>query len=350
ITASHNPAPDNGFKLFDNRGLKFTLKAEKEIETFIEAQGEPGDIADQACGYDYDGRNVYINTMKSQLHQHAIQGWKIVLDTANGATYQTSPEVLSHFGADLVIIGDQPDGSNINDGVGSENPKSLGQAVVREKAVMGIAHDGDGDRLVLCDEAGAVVDGDQLLGIIALHALRKGKLNKETLVTTVQSNYGLDKCLREAGGVVERVAVGDRNVLLKMLELEVNIGGENSGHIIFTDHAMAGDGLLAAIKVIEVMLETGKKLSVLRQQVSLFPQAQTNLMVAEKLPLEDCGHLQEAIMDIGRELAEHGRTLVRYSGTESKLRLLVEAEDPKAKDDSLKRLIKAAKRDLQVIK
>ncbi|MEM9226669.1 MAG: phosphoglucosamine mutase, partial [Verrucomicrobiota bacterium] len=178
----------------------------------------------------------------------------------------------------------------------------------------------------------------------------KNKLKQKTLITTVQSNFGLDKCLREQGGAVERVAVGDRNVLLRMLELEANIGGENSGHIIFTDHAMAGDGLLAAIKIIEVMLETKKKLSDLSQQVSLFPQANTNLMVAEKLPLENCKHLQKTIVAIGKELAEHGRTLVRYSGTEPKLRLLVEAEDPKAKDDGLQRLIKAARRDLQVIK
>ncbi len=351
ITASHNPAADNGIKLFDNRGLKFTLEAESEIEGFIaELSTDPDTTKTYTCGYPYDGRGVYINTLKSQLHQHCIRGWKIVLDTANGATTETSPAVLEHFGAQIVAIGNQPDGSNINDGVGSEHPEKLAKAVRKEKAKLGIAHDGDGDRLVVCDEKGGIVDGDQLLGILALHALRKGTLVHKTLVATVQSNFGLDKALLNAGGKVERVSVGDRNVLLRMRALGCNLGGENSGHIIQRDFSVSGDGLLAAIKLIAVMLDTGKPLSVLRQEVTLFPQATMSLRVTEKIPLEQCPALSEAMQQLSSQLGQEGRLLVRYSGTEPKLRLLVEASGEEASRKGLDLLVEAAKKDLEVIK
>jgi len=350
ITASHNPATDNGFKLFDNRGLKFTVDAELEIESFIDSESAEN-LSSHAhtCGYGYDGEGVYINTMKSMLHQNCIKGWKVVLDTANGATAKTSPEVLRHFGAELVSIGDAPDGTNINDNVGSEHPALLSKTVKAKKAALGIAHDGDGDRLVICDETGEIVDGDQVLGILALHGLHKGTLKKKTLVTTVQSNFGLDKTLVAAGGKVDRVAVGDRNVLLHMIESHLNIGGENSGHIILRDYAVAGDGLLAAISLIEIMLSTGKPLSALRAQVALFPQATKNLKVAEKLPLEQCGSLQMAMTSLKQKLGTNGRLLVRYSGTEPKLRLLVEAEDVELMESGLESLIEAAQNDLEVI-
>ncbi|MGE9293162.1 MAG: phosphoglucosamine mutase, partial [Puniceicoccales bacterium] len=350
ITASHNPATDNGIKLFDNRGLKFSVEAEAEIEGFIAEQtSKPEDANIFTCGYPYDGQGVYINTLKSQLHQHCIRDWKIVLDTANGATAETSPAVLRHFGAELVSIGDSPDGTNINAGVGSEHPDRLAEAVRREKARLGIAHDGDGDRLVVCDETGSVVDGDQLLGILALAALREGTLVHNTLVATVQSNFGLDKTLSKAGGRVERVAVGDRNVLLRMRALGCNLGGENSGHIIQRDISVAGDGLLAAVRLIAVMLRTGKPLSALRQEVELFPQATKNLRVAEKIPLEECPALSEAMKRLDEEFGQEGRQLVRYSGTEPKLRLLVEAADEASSQKGLELLIEAAKTDLEVI-
>lgn len=350
ITASHNPASDNGIKLFDNRGLKFTPEAEAEIETFIEEQPEEAEKSvHPSCGYAHDGRGVYINTMKSLLHVNCIEGWKIVLDTANGATAETSPAVLTHFGAELVRLGDAPDGGNINDGVGSEHPDKLAAAVRREGARLGIAHDGDGDRLVVCDEAGEIVKGDELLGILALHALGQKQLRHDTLVATVQSNFGLDKTLEAAGGRVERVAVGDRNVLWRLITMDGNLGGENSGHVIFRDVGPAGDGLLAAIKLIEVMLETGQPLSELKEAVTLFPQGTKNLPVAEKLPIDQCAALQTAMSELHEQFEDNGRFLVRYSGTEPKLRLLVEAADPAEVTRGLDKLVEAAKVDLEVI-
>jgi phosphoglucosamine mutase len=350
ITASHNPAADNGIKLFDNRGLKFAVEAEAEIEGFIAEQvSEEGPVTTYTCGYPYDGKGVYTNTLKSLLHQHCIRGWKIVLDTANGATTETSPAVLAHFGAEIVALGNAPDGTNINAGVGSEHPAKLAETVRREKARLGLAHDGDGDRLVVCDEQGEIVDGDQLLGILALAALRKGTLAHNTLVATVQSNFGLDKTLAQAGGKVERVGVGDRNVLLRMRALGCNLGGENSGHIIQRDFSVSGDGLLAAVRLIAVMLETGKPLSELRREVVLFPQVTKNLRVAQKLPLEECPALSAAMKQLSEQLGQEGRQLVRYSGTEPKLRLLVEAADPEASRQGLELLIEAAKKDLEVI-
>ena len=350
ITASHNPAKDNGIKLFDNRGLKFTAEAEAEIEGFIEQQVAEADaIKTYTCGYPYDGKGVYINTIKSRLHQHCIRGWKIVLDTANGATTETSPAVLRHFGAEIISMGDSPDGTNINDGVGSENPDKLAQAVRKHKAKLGIAHDGDGDRLVVCDEKGDIVDGDQLLGILALAALREGTLAKETLVTTIQSNFGLDKTLLNAGGKTERVGVGDRNVLLRMRALGCNLGGENSGHIIQRDYSVSGDGLLAAVRLISIMLKTGQPLSALRQEITLFPQRTQNLCVERKIPLDECPELSAAMKRLDEQFGQDGRQLVRYSGTEPKIRLLVEAADAEMSQKGLDLLVEAAKKDLEVI-
>ncbi len=348
ITASHNPSTDNGIKLFDNRGHKLAVETEAEIERLID---EVGDERPEAgtCGYDHDGHEHYVNFMRSLLHQDSMRGWKIVIDCANGATYKTTPEAFSHFGGDLIVVGNEPDGQNINDGVGSEHPQKVGERVKAEGAMIGIAHDGDGDRLVLCDETGSVVDGDQLLGVLALQSMRSGALNKNTLVATIQSNLGLDRSLEAAGGQVVRVDVGDRNVLHTMISGEYTLGGEQSGHVIFRNHLEAGDGLIAALKTIEVMLATGKKLSELLRDIEIFPQGKKNLRVAEKIPLTDCKALQQATRDIEESLQGQGRLLIRYSGTEPKLRLLVEAKENALLAPSMDALIAAASQDLEVI-
>lgn len=349
ITASHNPASDNGIKLFNAKGFKLDESREQEIETLVDAQ--PSHSADLPLPQSYaiDAAAVYINYIRSLMHQNCLSGWKIVFDLANGATCETTPAVFQHWGAELHLTGDNPNGENINDGVGSEHPEALGEAVLKNEANIGIAHDGDGDRLVVCDENGEVVDGDILLGLFGLYALRSGALHGETLVTTVHSNLGLDHAIRDAGGQVERVDVGDRNVARRMRELGSNIGGESSGHIIFSDFATTGDGLLAAVKLVELICKTGKPLTELRQEVSLFPQQTLNLRVAQKLPLDGLGKLPKAIAKATKDFGEDGRVLVRYSGTEPKLRLLVEGKDEKAVSKTLKNLEKAARSDLEVI-
>jgi phosphoglucosamine mutase len=349
VTASHNPASDNGIKLFDADACKLNDAEEALIEDLVDA--EPPAPADRpiAKSYPLDGAAFYINYLRSLMDQNCMSGWKIVLDLANGATCETTPAVFARWGAELVLIGDNPNGENINLGVGSEYPKSLGQAVLKHGANLGIAHDGDGDRLVVCDETGAVVDGDILLGLFAVYALRAGALRGNTLVATIQSNLGLDHAVRDAGGKVERVDVGDRNVARRMREIDANVGGESSGHIIFSDFATTGDGLLAAIKLIDLMCKTGKPLSELRQEIRLFPQATLNLRVAEKTPLESLKTLSGTVAAVEADFGEDGRVLVRYSGTEPKLRLLVEGKDEAKVAAALKKMEKAVRSDLNVI-
>jgi len=349
ITASHNPAQDNGIKLFDASGCKLDLLEEAGIEALIDQEPEmPADLP-PAKYYPLDAAGFYINYLSSLLDQNCMSGWRIVLDLANGATAVTSPAVFKRWGAKLHLIGDQPNGKNINLGVGSEYSGALGEAVRRHSAHIGIAHDGDGDRVIFSDENGQVLDGDVVLGIFALYALKSGALAGNTLVSTIQSNLGLDHAIRAAGGQVERVDVGDRNVAHRMRAIGANLGGENSGHIIFSNFSTTGDGLLAAVKLIELMRQTGKPLSLLRQEIMIFPQQTCNLKVLDKIPLPQLPKLSQAIQQIELNLDQSGRVLVRYSGTEPKLRMLVEAKDADAVDQALSILERAARADLHVI-
>jgi phosphoglucosamine mutase len=268
---------------------------------------------------------------------------------ANGATVHTSGPILRHYGADLRCLGDEPDGQNINAGVGSEHPEKMGEAVRLHGARLGIAHDGDGDRCVLCDEMGMALDGDELLTILALYALSKGRLANRTLVVTVQSNLGVDAAVRSAGGCVLRTPVGDRYVIERMRAEGATLGGESSGHVICADVAPTGDGLVAALRVIEVMQETRQPLSVLRRQLTKFPQHTAALQVREKKPLVSLATLSAAIQNVESRLGEKGRVLVRYSGTEPKLRLLVEGPTDNIVAVALEQLVAAARADLEVI-
>jgi len=348
ITASHNPATDNGLKFFDNRGHKFSTQAEAEIEAFVDAV-DTCPAGGPSCAHYHDGAAFYINVMRSLMHQDCLKGWKLVVDTANGATAQTTPPVFRHFGADLVLLGDSPNGQNINEGCGSEHPERLADAVRQNQANLGIAHDGDGDRLIICDETGHGVDGDRLLGVLGLYGLQTGRLRKKTLVTTVHTNLGVDQAMADAGGRVVRTDVGDRNVLLEMLDGDYNLGGESSGHLIFRDYSVAGDGLLAAIQVLGMLLETGRSLSELIRNIVLFPQVSRSLRVREKIPLESCPRLSAAMAELEAGLAGKGRILVRYSGTEPKLRLLAEAADDALVQPTMVRLEGAAREDLEVV-
>ena len=349
ITASHNPSCDNGIKLFDHKACKLDDAQEVLIESLIDKEPEPPMDLPLAKSYPLDASGFYINYLRSLMDQDCLSDWRIVLDLANGATVKTTPAVFQRWGAETLFIGDKPDGLNINDGVGSECPAQLAQAVLQHGARIGIAHDGDGDRLVVCDEGGTIVDGDIILALFGRYALKAGALKSGTLVSTIHSNLGLDHAVRDAGGRVDRVDVGDRNVANRMRELGANIGGESSGHIIFSDLATTGDGLLAAVKIIELMRTTGKALSELRKEITLFPQSTSNLKVAEKRPLADLESLQSVIKATEQDLGDEGRVLVRYSGTESKLRLLVEGKDDLQVAEAIKAIEGAARKDLDVI-
>ncbi len=344
ITASHNPAADNGIKFFTTDGVKLTDADEATIEALL-----PDDAPAPLAAPLENAVCDYVQAMSAVLPAGSLAGWRVVLDTAHGATCGTSPAVLRALGAEVVGIGAEPDGARINAGVGSEHPAQLAARVVAEGARIGVAHDGDGDRCVLCDEHGEILDGDELLTILATHALERGTLAAKTLVVTVQSNLGVDAALRAAGGRAVRTQVGDRYVIERMLADGLTLGGESSGHVICADLSPTGDGLVAALRVIEVMLSTGRPLSELRRRLKKFPQGTRNLMVREKRPLADLLALTAEIAALETEFGEGGRVLVRFSGTEPKLRLLVEGASEAVVASGLQRLEAAARRDLQVI-
>lgn len=345
VTASHNPAADNGIKFFGAGGLKLTDAAEAQIEQLLPAtRMSPASSPLPTL----DGVRNYLEAAK-KIQPASLAGWKIVLDTANGATVHTSGPVLRDTGAEVLGIGAEPDGMNINAGVGSEHPEKMAAAVRTHGARLGIAHDGDGDRCVLCDEQGDVLDGDEIMTILALHALKQGKLAKQTLVATVQSNLGVDAAVTAAGGRVCRTPVGDRYVIERMVSEGANLGGESSGHVICSDVSPTGDGLVAALKVIGVMLATGQPLSELRRVLEKFPQQSVALKVKDKKPLESLPTLPAAIRAVEAQLGAKGRVLVRYSGTESRLRLLVEGPTAAMVQAALDKLAAAARADLEVL-
>lgn len=342
ITASHNPAADNGIKFFGPSGVKLTDADELWIEQYLPeaVNGESLPLPTS------EAVQNYIDKAQALLPAHSLAGWRIVLDTANGATCTTSPAVLRNLGAEVIGIGDAPDGRNINAGVGSEHPEKLAARVRETGARLGIAHDGDGDRCILCDERGEVLDGDEILTILATHALTHGRLANKTLVVTIQSNLGVDAAIGAAGGRTLRTNVGDRYVIERMHSESALLGGESSGHIICAEISPTGDGLVAALKVIEVMLATGKPLSELRKALKKFPQLTSALKVREKKPVDSLPGLSGAIKTLESELGTQGRVLVRYSGTEAKLRFLVEGPTEAIVRAGLARLEEAAKAEL----
>ncbi len=345
ITASHNPALDNGIKFFGAQGLKLTDEQEARIEALLP---DSRDDARATVLEAVDGVTDYLQSTARLLPGRLI-GWKIVLDTAHGATVHTSGRILADLGAEVIPIGAAPNGSNINDGVGSEHPEKLADAVRRHGARLGVAHDGDGDRCVLCDEQGGVLDGDEILTILALHALKHGRLAQNLLVVTMQSNLGVEAAVEAAGGRVARTPIGDRYVMERMRADGATLGGESSGHVICAEVSPTGDGLVAALKVIEVMMATGRPLSELRRALVKFPQGSLALTVREKKPLEFLPGLTGEVRRLEADLGARGRVLVRYSGTEPKLRLLVEGPTEAVVQAGLERLAAAVRAELEVI-
>ena len=331
ISASHNPAEDNGLKLFGGDGYKLDDALEERLEALI-LTGEIDAV--RAGGADVgisepidDAAARYGAIARASVPGMSLHGMKIAVDCANGAAFRTTPEVLRGLGATLSVFHAAPDGVNINEECGSTHAGEISRLVKETGAQIGISHDGDADRLVLCDEKGEVVDGDEILAMTALDALKRGTLAGKTLVATVMSNFGLDESIAAAGGKVVRTAVGDRYVVEAMREGDFSIGGEQSGHLIFRDHGTTGDGLIAALQVLRIMTESGRPLSELRKCLKKYPQAQRNLRVKEKPPIESLKGVSALVHETEAALAGKGRILLRYSGTEPKVRLLIEGPD-----------------------
>ncbi len=327
ISASHNPYYDNGIKFFDASGNKLSTEKEEEIEN-IYFNKECHLKIDREIGKskridDVIGR--YIVHIKSSFPKNLnLCGIRIVLDTANGAAYKVAPTIFSELGADVITINNNPDGFNINQNAGAMHPENLAQKVLEYRADIGFAFDGDADRLVVVNEKGEIIDGDKLLGALAYYLHTKGKLKNSAMVATVMSNGALDDFLSKYGIKVYRSKVGDKYVLDLMKEKELNFGGEQSGHIIFSDYAKTGDGLVSALQVIAYILESGKKASEAFDLFDLYPQVKVNVNVSSKPALEKIEGAKELLDSISKEGYRH---LVRYSGTENKLRLLVEGKE-----------------------
>jgi phosphoglucosamine mutase len=290
----------------------------------------------------------YIEYAKSSFPRHlTLDGLRIVVDCAHGAAYKSTPCVLRELGAQIIVHGNQPDGSNINKDCGSMHPEHLCRLVRRHQAHLGLAHDGDADRVLLCDERGRLIDGDDILAIIGLEQLANGALTRRTLVATVMSNAGLDRAIEAAGGKVARAAVGDQNVLGTMLKLDLTFGGEQSGHIILREHSTTGDGLVAALQILRVMKLTGKPLSELARCWTRFPQMLTNIVVREKKPLEELPGIGRLVSQAEAALKpKGGRILLRYSGTEPKVRLLLEGRDAGVLEQWNEKIARALKQEL----
>jgi phosphoglucosamine mutase len=257
----------------------------------------------------------------------SLEKMRIAVDLGNGAAYKSTPCILRELGADLTVAHDEPNGTNINAECGSTHPEEI-QRMVKESGVeVGITHDGDADRVLLCDENGELVDGDEILAIAAVDLLRSERLREKTLVATVMSNFGLDEALAPLGGKVLRTKVGDRYVLEEMVQRNLNLGGEQSGHMIFRDFTTTGDGIVSALQILRIMKSTGKPLSELKRCLAKYPQAQRNLRVKEKTPIEQIPGVQKLVDEAEKELSGKGRVLLRYSGTEPKIRLLIEGRE-----------------------
>ena len=332
ISASHNPYQDNGIKFFSNTGYKLQDELELQIEDLIinHRLDELRPIADEV-GKAYrisDAIGRYVVFLKNSFPKDLdLQGLRIVLDCAHGAGYKVAPAVLTELGAEVVPIGVNPNGTNINEGCGSMHPEVMAEKVREYRADLGIALDGDADRVIFVDEKGATVDGDHIMALCGTELIKSGQLKKKTVVATVMSNMGLDIAMKRAGGQVVKTAVGDRYVVEEMLKNGYNLGGEQSGHMIFLDHNTTGDGILSALQVLAIIQRSGKPLSELAQVMTSLPQVLVNVKVRKKSDLTKIKPIKEVMDQVDSELGENGRLLVRYSGTEALLRVMIEGEN-----------------------
>jgi len=333
ISASHNPFQDNGIKIFSSDGFKLADERELQIEKLIFSNSidalrpSPSELG-KAYRID-DARGRYIVFLKNTFpKEYTLEGTKVVLDCAHGATYRVAPDTFFELGADVSSLFDEPNGENINANCGSQHPEALIEEVVKRKADVGFAFDGDGDRLIAVDEKGSILTGDQVMGICAKEMKEEGRLSNNLLVSTVMSNIGLGIALKELGIEHAVTKVGDRYVLEEMQTKRASIGGEESGHVIFLDHHTTGDGIITALQVLAVMTKLQKPLSELAKVMTVFPQKLINVDVKSKPELSTIPEIDEVIRDVEEQLGDAGRVLVRYSGTQSMCRVMVEGPTP----------------------
>jgi len=352
ISASHNPFADNGIKIFGADGFKLPDEAEQEIERLIR---EPERLGERRTGPAIgraekleDARGRYVAFVKNTFPRDlTLDGVRVVVDAAHGAAYRVAPLVFSELGATVYAIGVRPNGTNINRDVGALHPEHARAEVVKRSANIGIALDGDADRVIVIDEKGEIVDGDAVMAMCATRMRRDGELRATTVVATVMSNLGLERALAAQGISLLRTPVGDRHVVEAMRSGGYNLGGEQSGHLIFLDHSSTGDGLIAALQVLALMIRTGRPLSELaREAMERVPQVVESATLPARRPLEEMAQLQGALARVRTELGQEGRVLVRWSGTEPKLRAMVEGPSEERIRQWAHELLEAARRDV----
>ncbi len=351
ISASHNPFDDNGIKIFSHEGLKLSNKIENKIENFIASEdlndtgalgeniGRAYRIRDTLGRYIVFAKDVFPYTMN-------LEGLRIVLDCANGATYKVAPMIFEELGADVITINNKPNGTNINEKCGSTYPSTIVEASKLYRADVGIAFDGDGDRVLMVDDCYKPIDGDMILGILAKDMKQKNTLKGNTVVGTVMTNYGLEQFLNSIDVKLERVDVGDKNIVSRMLEKGFNLGGEQSGHIVMSDLNTTGDGIITALAVLSILKREQKPLSYLCRNYKKTPEKTVNITVKNKTPLEKIEEIQKAIKEAQNIIEQKGRIVVRYSGTEPLLRITVEAENVSKIDKCLNIIEQAVKHNL----
>lgn len=349
ISASHNPVEDNGIKFFGGDGFKLSDETELEIEKLLEAGEDQlprptganvGTVTD-----DEEAKYEYSNYIKTTV-KSSFSSLKIVLDCAHGAAYELAPKIFRELGAEVISIGDAPNGVNINDRCGSTHPEALAAEVLRHGADLGLSFDGDADRLIAIDDKGEEVDGDYILTIIGEAMKLDGRLKQNTVVTTVMSNLGFFKAARELGFNTAQTAVGDRYVMEEMRKGGYNIGGEQSGHIILLDYNTTGDGMLSALQLVDTVIQSGKKLSELKLKMQKFPQVLINVKVTDKSKLAGNESIAQAIQEVEAKLGEDGRVLVRPSGTEALVRVMVEGPDKALIEDYGNQIVEVIRKEL----
>lgn len=349
ISASHNPVEDNGIKFFGSDGFKLFDETELEIEALLDAEEDRlprptgkqmGTVSDH-----FEVADQYADYLKTTVSS-SFDGLKIVMDCANGAAYKLAPRIFRDLGADVITIGTEPNGLNINDGCGSTHPETLRKEVIRHQADLGLAFDGDADRLIAVDETGAVLDGDYILCICGQALHRQGKLQGGTIVTTVMSNIGFFKALEQIGLKAVKTNVGDRYVMEKMLQDGYNFGGEQSGHVIFLDYNTTGDGILTALQLVDVMKQSQQSLSQLKQLMQKYPQVLLNVKVSNKNGLEGNERIGQSIKEAEAKLGHNGRVLVRPSGTEQLIRVMVEGPDKDEIEKLAQNIVKEVEQEL----
>jgi phosphoglucosamine mutase len=353
ISASHNPFKDNGIKIFSGNGFKLSLEQEKQIEELIlnnnhtidDCLPEPKDLG-RAFRLN-DAEDLYTLFLKDTFPKElSMRGMKIALDCANGATYRVAPKVFRELGAEVFSIHANPDGININSNCGSQHPEDLANAVIKYGAEIGMAFDGDGDRVIAVDKKGNTITGNQILLIYSNTLKKEGKLKNNTVVTTIMSNLGLDIALKERGINHVKSDVGDRSVLKDMLARDSVIGGEDSGHLIFLDYNTTGDGILSGLQLISSMLKEKKPLSELAAMMTIYPQVLINVDVRSKPDISNLPEVTDVIAEVEKELGEKGRVLVRYSGTQQLCRVMVEGPTKDATDAYCKSIADVVKKTI----